>query len=435
MALSSGPNEALTSNEFASTFSSRILSQPSRFHRFFSTLSPSGTHFTTSTPLMNGDLRSVVTPTSHPSTIGELKRAMEDMIYAPLTAVPWGASVASGPLASSVVLSASRIRSALSSGRATETLVLLKASHALGDGASLGAVLGELADEAPDLRERVKKEMKKRRGGRRRRSLLERVVGHLKKLIWMVRGIAMIAKQQFRMLCFNNRNPFTPLLQTSLPPGSQRRSLGWTSSISLSDALLTSRSLGCSLNDLFVACISKAVDRQIRAHADSGAIPCDQERGGRVRCVIPVHLYGGILLPGQGIGNRIGAVSAEIEEKLKIIKDAPSALVSYGLAKIVSSLPPPLARRLLNLAISGSCVAISNVRGPPSSLHVLGRTVEQVVGFVPPPPTVPIGVAVMSYDGTITLTVNGDRRCVPDAELFLAWVLEEYGKLALVSLS
>jgi hypothetical protein len=438
------------STEFASTFSSRILGQTSRFQRFASTLDPSGSTFVTSTPLLNGDLRSVIKPSSHPSSGGELKKIMEDMIYTPLGSIPWGATVTSGPITSSSVLSRSAISSASSSGRSDETLVFFKASHALGDGVSLGAILGELSDEAPDLRERVQLEMKKRRR-RKKKSLLARLVAYVKKLAWFVRGIAMIAKQQFGMLCYNNCNPFADLLKVPIPGGERKRSLAWVSTITVEDARGVSRSLGCSINDLFVACVSKAVDRQILTHVASGVMAEEGgERKGRVRCVIPVHLYGGLLLPGQEIGNRIGAVSAEIEvddeagacfntlqetkEKLKIIKEAPSALVSFGLAKVVSNLPSALALKLLKLAMSGSCVAISNVRGPDIPLNVNGCRVEQVVGFVPPPPSVPIGVVVMSYNGKITITLNGDRRAVPDGEVFLSWILEEYGKLALLSL-
>ena len=87
--------------------------------------------------------------------------------------------------------------------------------------------------------------------------------------------------------------------------------------------------------------------------------------------------------------------------------------------------PTLVARMGLKFGIGGSCVAISNVRGPESKLHIDGRTVENVVGFVPPPPGVPIGVVVQSYNGGVCLSVNGDGRCVPDGDKFLGWVLQE----------
>jgi len=71
-------------------------------------------------------------------------------------------------------------------------------------------------------------------------------------------------------------------------------------------------------------------------------------------------------------------------------------------------------------------VCVSNVRGPEEALHVDGRTVESVVGFVPPPPGVPIGIVVQSYAGGVSLTCNADKNVVPDSDKFLGYVLEEY---------
>jgi len=403
--------------------------------------------------MLDGDLRNVVTPTSHPTGgQDEAKRIIEDMIYKPLGDVPWGAKVSRGALARSPILTQNKVEKAIRDGREDETLVFFRASHALGDGVSMGAIMGELSDEAEELRGKVKEAMKKRRGKKRKKSLLTKFAAFFKRLFWFVRGLAMIGAQQFRMMIFNSANPFRTLLEVDLPEGKPRRALGWKECITVEDARAVARSMGCSINDMFVACITKAVHKQIREHVAEGNIEDDEEtRKGRIRCVIPVHLFGGILLPGQEIGNRIGAVSAEIQvedeggacydtlketqTKLKIIKDAPSALVSYVLAKGVSQLPSSVATRLLTFAIGGSCVAISNVRGPDVPLHVKGRKVEQLVGFVPPPPSVPIGVVIMSYNGKITLTLNADKRCVPDADKFVGWVLEEYRKLVLLSLT
>ncbi len=36
---------------------------------------------------------------------------------------------------------------------------------------------------------------------------------------------------------------------------------------------------------------------------------------------------------------------------------------------------------------------------------------------------------MQSYAGTVSLTVNAKRWAVPDADKFLGWVLDEYGRL------
>ena len=161
---------------------------------------------------------------------------------------------------------------------------------------------------------------------------------------------------------------------------------------------------------------------------------------------MPIHLYGGALLPGQDLGNRIGAVTLSVDasgdsavaslsrarEALAMVKETPAAIVSHLVAKVVSLpvVPTFLARCAMERGTCGATFAVSNVRGPPKYLHVAGRRVERVCGFVPPPPGVPIGVVVGSYGGKVTITVNADARCVEDGEKFLGWVLEEVRALA-----
>ena len=162
--------------------------------------------------------------------------------------------------------------------------------------------------------------------------------------------------------------------------------------------------------------------------------------------LIPVHLFGGILLPGQSIGNRIGGFCAELDlssasapsrcssvsSSLSIAKDTPIALLSYSLGQLLGLgfVPSLVCRLALRSGTRGASFAVSNVRGPPGPLHYGGRKVETVAGFLPPPPGCPIGVVVQSYDGRISITCNADARAVPDADKFLGFVLDEFYNIA-----
>jgi hypothetical protein len=53
---------------------------------------------------------------------------------------------------------------------------------------------------------------------------------------------------------------------------------------------------------------------------------------------------------------------------------------------------------------------VSNVRGPDMALHIMGKEVKQIVGFLPPPPGCPIGIAVTSYRGQLQLSVNASKQ-------------------------
>ena len=309
-------------------------------------------------------------------------------------------------------------------------LVFFNASHAIADGVSMGAVLTDLSDERDEIKAKVEEEMRRRRR-KPKLSWLQRVVRAFSRLSWFVRGLVKFSLQQLRMmLAPGAKNPFASLMTMDATD----RTISWVDAGNVADARAVAKHFGCTLHDLFVACVATAVSRQAREHDCMSNVS-------KVKIAVPVHLFGGVLLPKQEIGNRIGAVSAEVptgglrtleetRESLRIMKDTPAPAVSVALAKLVSYAPTFVARFLMEKATKNTTVAISNVRGPEGGLHFGGRKVEAACGFVPPPPGVPIGVVVQSYNGTVTLTCNADSKVVPDGDKFLGWVLEEYIRCA-----
>ena len=75
--------------------------------------------------------------------------------------------------------------------------------------------------------------------------------------------------------------------------------------------------------------------------------------------------------------------------------------------RLNSTFPTPNNERMP--PIKADC-AVSNVRGPEDALHILGREVKQIVGFLPPPPGCPLGVAVTSYRGQLQVSVNANKQ-------------------------
>ncbi|GMI32309.1 hypothetical protein TeGR_g1560 [Tetraparma gracilis] len=443
--LSSAPADPLTAASFSTTFE-RVCSSP-RYARFASKLDPRGRFFE---PIPSFEPSAAVTQTVHPVLgKGEVQRIVGGMLTQsglPSGAEPggpprvgWSAKVSHGLLGSSGVLPPNAL---LDPGLTTESLLFFNASHAIADGVSLGNVLTEVADERDEIKGQIAsalEERKKNKTSKKKLSLLQRITKFLLSLRWFARGLATLSAQQLRMLFSSGRatNPFLPLMV----PGSTKRSVAWAQAGEVRDALAVARHFNkATVNDLFVACVAGAVRRQVREHQKAGRLGGAGEVD-NIKVVIPVHLFGGVLLPKQAIGNKIGAVSAEIptggldsldatRAALRITKDTPAPLVAFAAAKVVSYLPGAVAKGLMKIATSNACVAISNVRGPEKALHIGGRKVEACCGFVPPPPDVPVGVVVQSYAGKVTVTVNADAACVPDGDEFLGFVLDEYVRCA-----
>jgi hypothetical protein len=112
--------------------------------------------------------------------------------------------------------------------------------------------------------------------------------------------------------------------------------------------------------------------------------------------VIPVHLQGGVILPGQGIGNKIGALLCRVPAK-------QNDGVSYMMAQAfggVGSRPGGTTPWFFSKAHCNASAVLTNVRGPDEYVHLDGRTVEAIMGFLSFPPGIPVGVVVTSYSNT-----------------------------------
>jgi hypothetical protein len=82
----------------------------------------------------------------------------------------------------------------------------------------------------------------------------------------------------------------------------------------------------------------------------------------------------------------------------------------------------PAVLLLLLISRVQADVAVSNVRGPEKPIHLCGHEVTQIVGFLPPPPGCPVGIAVTSYRGSLQLSVNADET-VSTSPFFLFFLL------------
>lgn len=91
----------------------------------------------------------------------------------------------------------------------------------------------------------------------------------------------------------------------------------------------------------------------------------------------------------------------------------------------VLHLPAPLARLAVRWmrrrATRHGNLFVTNVPGPPRPLWLAGSRLLDAVGVAPLQADVPIGVAALSYAGTLAVTVNADA-AVPDLDVLAAGV-------------
>jgi diacylglycerol O-acyltransferase / wax synthase len=347
----------------------------------------------------------------------------------------------------------------------SRSYVFFRAHHALADGASLVAAMMDLFDEADQFRSTTDAAVSKHRQRRSAGSFLQRLWRQLLRMLWFLRGSLHGILYQFRLAIRTSMepNPWRIVQQhsSSTKSSSTDRVISFVDAAApLDQVKRVARHVAgprATVNDVFVSCITSALARQLQQHRDQlrtqKGVDVPSQAHGNIS--VPVHLSGGVILPGESLGNRLGAfvvrlpleatasesasdLSSEqrlrdVHEQLLYMKQTSTPLLSHGLAKGLSLashvLPSSWISYLFSCSNAGSVAVVTNVRGPPSAIHLGGRKVESFHGFVPLPPGVPVGVVVGSYDNHVTLTLAAEPWAVPDGDQFLSWVLEEYLRL------
>lgn len=367
----------------------------------------------------------------------------------------------------------------------SETMLLFRGHHALADGASIGAALSDLFDEAALLRDLTVQALTtmERRQRLRRRNFWQRLWRQWVRLVHFVVGTIQSLLYQGRLLWHQLVTDEDPWRQLQLLESADdksgnsndqnyaRRTLSWSEVAPVDQVKWVAEILGrqsvkgqgerrkstITVNDVFVSCITAALARQLDYHRQrllqlpSGENNRPLPRQTHMNVAVPVHLKGGVILPDESVGNNIGAFVARVpgeldssslnnssvdrlqtvSRELHAVKRTPTALISHYLAKCLSYasstvLPLSWTSKLYAASNAGSLVVISNNRGSPVPVHLAGRRVESLYGFVPLPPGIPVGVVVMSYAGKVNCTVTAEQWAVPDGDEFMVWVLEEY---------
>ena len=395
-----------------------------------------------------------------------LQKRVEHFLTSPLNINKrlWEVQLSTGPLGSSGAIPPCRVLSrSLHKSFPSETVALFRMHHALADGVSIGVAIGDSTDEADDLHQIVQSKIEKGKEKAKGRSLVETVRLLFLVLLHYILGTAKaLSLQAWRSFRATTR-PFDDVIsQSNIPAGA--RSVTWRIVAPVSEIKQIAKSTlkSATINDVLVAMVMHAVWKQLQEHqklSEERRIP--KGGGGQaiwvpshVNITIPVHLNGGVLLPGETLGNKIGAFVTSvplggenvdslrgkeegclqrlvgISTALRGGKSTTAPLIAWTIAKILSDwAPTPLTKWAIENFNAKSVAVISNVKGFPFKVHWLGRPLELFCAFLPLPPGIPIGVVISSYDGEISFTVDADKRAVPDADRFGDWMAEEYVRM------
>lgn len=212
------------------------------------------------------------------------------------------------------------------------------------------------------------------------------------------------------------------------------KSVSWVTGLDLAHIKTVGREHSGTVNDVLLALVSQALTRYL---TEKGALVDE------IAWLVPVSLqpldaalpeelgnhFALVFLPMPlGTGSTAAAVAAMRDRMLRI-KHSVEPAITFGVQWMVAESPRTLAVRLTNLFANKGVGVLTNVPGPRAPVTFAGAPVAGTLGWVPMSGDQPLGIAIFSYDGAVSIGIAGDAALVPDPDRIAALIQEEYAAL------
>jgi diacylglycerol O-acyltransferase / wax synthase len=216
-------------------------------------------------------------------------------------------------------------------------------------------------------------------------------------------------------------------------PGTTKR-VAWCEPVPLEAIRSVSKALGCSINDVLLACVSGAITQYLADYDDSA-------RGKEIRAMIPVNLRP--LEQAYKLGNRFGLAplmlplgienpverTFEVRKRMAALKGSYQPLMAFSLLALAGLLVKPAQAALLNLYAKKATAVMTNVPGPATKLKFCGATLDQTMFWVPQSGDIGLGVSILSYGGGVQFGVITDSTLCPDPQAIIDGFEPEFWQL------
>ena len=250
----------------------------------------------------------------------------------------------------------------------------------------------------------------------------------------MARIGAQVVSDAAAMALMSDDSPTS--LKGKATPGKR---VAWGEPLPLTEVKAIGQALGGSINDVLLASVAGAIGSYLR---DKGEDPAGKE----IRAMIPVNLRP--LDQAWQLGNRFGLVPlvlpigianpvdrlAAVRARMNELKGGYQPLLAFALLAVAGVLIKPVQHALLNLFARKATAVMTNVPGPAVPLKICGRTLKQVMFWVPASGDIGLGVSILSYGGGVQFGLITDARMCPDPDEIVGRFRPEFDKLLYLAL-
>jgi hypothetical protein len=134
-----------------------------------------------------------------------------------------------------------------------------------------------------------------------------------------------------------------------------------------------------------------------------------------------------------GIANPIARLVA-VRARMAALKGSYQPLLAYGVLALSGLMVKPVQTAITGLFARKATAVMTNVPGPRQPLTFCGRTLTQVLTWVPQSGDIGMGVSILSYAGGVQFGLITDARLCPDPEAIIERFAPEFDKLLWLAL-
>jgi diacylglycerol O-acyltransferase / wax synthase len=215
--------------------------------------------------------------------------------------------------------------------------------------------------------------------------------------------------------------------------------VAWGEPLPLDEVKAVGRLFGVSVNDVLLSAVAGAIGAYLRSKGDD---PTGQE----IRAMVPVNLRP--LDQAWKLGNRFGLAPlvlpigiehplerlAAVHARMNELKGSYQPLLAFAVLALSGLMVKPVQQAITGLFARKATAVMTNVPGPREPLKFCGRTVEQVMFWVPQSGDIGMGVSILSYAGGVQFGLITDARMCPDPQAIVERFGPEFDKLLWLAL-
>lgn len=218
-----------------------------------------------------------------------------------------------------------------------------------------------------------------------------------------------------------------------------RKVVAWSEPLPLDKVKAIGKGLGCSINDVLLACAAGAIGSYLHERGEA-------TEGKQIRAMVPVNLrpieeawklgnrfgLAPLVLP-IGIDNPIERVY-EVRRRMQELKGSYQPLLAFAVLALAGLVIKPVQDAMLGLFAKKTTAVMTNVPGPAQPLKFCGSTLRQTMFWVPASGEVGMGVSILTYGGAVQFGLITDAKLCPQPQQVVDRFEPEFDKLLLLTL-